>query len=79
MRHDSLVWPGLALSLKVLNRERAKVARCVRTLDDNPKAFKRPTIQRTKWKAMLADLDTGAKCLRDVQRAMETPRKTAKK
>jgi Tfp pilus assembly protein PilN len=76
MAYNGIAWPGLTLSLKAINRERAKVSRWLRALEDNPKAYKRPKQMRTKWQAMLADLDTGAKVLRDCTRAVQSPRRT---
>jgi Tfp pilus assembly protein PilN len=76
MAYNGIAWPGLSLSLKAINRERAKVVRWLRALEDNPKTYKKPKQLHTKWKAMLADLDTGAKVLRDCTRAMEAPRRT---
>ena len=73
MAYTGLAWPGLTLSIKALNVERAKYARWIKTLDENPKLFKRPTTVRQKYKAMLADIDTGLKVLRDAERAMAAP------
>lgn len=75
MAYAGMAWPGLTLSIKAVNYQRATILRWIKSLDDNPKAYKRPTSLRMKWKAMLADLDTGLKVLRDAERAVQAPRR----
>lgn len=75
MTYNGIAWPGLDLSIKAINRERIKIQRWLRSLDENPKHYKRPTLYRTKWKAMLADLDTGLSVLRAAEKAARTPTK----
>lgn len=71
MAYKHLAWPGLDLSIKAVNRERAKVARWIKTGDDNPGCYIRHKQAMTKYRARLADLDTGLAVLRDAQRAAE--------
>jgi hypothetical protein len=76
MTYNGLAWPGLELSIRAVTAERNKVQRWIRSMDDAPKGYyKNPKRIRTKWEAMLADLDTGLKVLRDVRKAAEAPPK----
>lgn len=73
MAYNGIAWPGLELSLKAVNRERTKIARWVKTGEDNPGCYIKHNRAMAKYKAMLADLDTGLKVLRDAQRVAEAP------
>ena len=75
MTYAGLAFPGLELSMKAVNRERIKILRWLKTLEDNPKLFKQPKRVRDKYERMLADLDTGMKVLRSAQKAAEKPAK----
>jgi hypothetical protein len=75
MAYNGVAWPGLELSIKVVNRDRAKIARWIKTGEDKPGCYIRHKQAMTKYRAMLADLDTGLKVLRDAERAMAAPAK----
>lgn len=75
MAYNGIAWPGLELSMKAVNRERAKLQRWIKTCEENPKLYKRPKSILMKYKAMLADLDTGLQILRAAQKATERPAK----
>lgn len=81
MAYNGMAWPGLELSIKAVNRDRTKIARWIKTGEDNPGCYIKHNRAMAKYRAMLADLDTGLKVLRDAQRAVEAPksRKTARK
>jgi hypothetical protein len=79
MAYAGLAFPGLELSMKAVNRERAKIMRWLKTLEDNPKLFKQPKRVRDKYERMLADLDTGMRVLRDAQKAAERPKRVQTK
>lgn len=71
MAYSGIAWPGLELSIKAINGKRANVARWLKSLEDNPNAYKRPKQLRTKWEVMLADYDTGLRMLRAEVKAHE--------
>jgi hypothetical protein len=73
MAYNGMAWPGLELSIKAVNRERAKYARWIKTGEDNPGCYIRHKSAMTKYRAKLADLDTGLRVLRDAERAMSAP------
>jgi hypothetical protein len=75
MTYNGMAWPGLDLSIKAVNVQRNKVARWIKTGEDNPGCYIKHNRAMMKYKAMLADLDTGLKVLRDVQKAAEAPPK----
>ena len=75
MAYNGMAWPGLELSIKAVNRERTKIARWIKTGEDNPGCYIRHKQAMTKYRARLADLDTGLKVLRDAERAMSAPAK----
>lgn len=78
MSYSGMAWPGLQLSIKAVNRDRAKLQRTIKLVQEQPKLFKRPSSVLLKTKAALADLDTGLKVLRDAARAAEAPAKRSK-
>jgi hypothetical protein len=75
MSYKGMAWPGLQLSIKAVNRDRAKLQRTIKLVQEQPALFKRPKSVLMRNKAMLADLDTGLKVLRDAARAVEAPAK----
>jgi hypothetical protein len=75
MAYNGMGWPGLELSIKAVQAQRNKIARWVKTGEDNPGCYIKHKSAMTKYRARLADLDTGLKVLRDAQRAVEAPAK----
>lgn len=75
MAYNGIAWPGLTLSMKAVNRDRSKLQRWIKTCEENPKLYKRPKVVLTKYRAMLADLDTGLQILRAAQKATERPKR----
>jgi hypothetical protein len=75
MAYNGIAWPGLTLSLKAVTAERNKVARWIKTGEDKPGCYIRHKQAMTKYRAMLADLDTGLQILRSAQKATERPKR----
>lgn len=75
MTYNGLAWPGLELSIKAVTAQRNKIARWIKTGEDNPGCYIRHKATMVKYRARLADLDTGLKVLRDAERAMAPPAK----
>jgi hypothetical protein len=75
MAYNGIAWPGLTLSMKAVTAERNKVARWIKTGEDKPGCYIRHKQAMTKYRAMLADLDTGLQILRAAQKATERPKR----
>lgn len=75
MTYNGIAWPGLELSIKAVSAQRNKIARWIKTGEDNPGCYIKHKSAMAKYRARLADLDTGLKVLRDAQRAAEAPAK----